>query len=218
MSRTKKAHRLIDQAAGQATTLVDHAAVQANALVDQVAPLAEAARERVVTEYVPQARKAGRKARKQMMEQYVPQARASLDDAREAVAAAAATAAAKSPVGPKPKKKRGRTVLKIAVLAGVGTALGQWLRNRNVSPVSMYEAPEPTGNRVPPQPGPDLDLDVDPVPPGAVGEHDPEPEDLSRLEGEAPITPATTTEFPDDSLSSFFSDAMDEPAKGSRRR
>ena len=225
MSRTKKArkaHQLIDQAAAQASTLVDQAAGQANALVDQMAPHLEAARERVVTEYVPQARKAGRKARKQVVEEYVPQARAALDDARgtltTAATTAAATAAAKSPIGPKPKKKRGRTVLKLAVLAGVGTALGQWLRKRNVSPVSMYEAPQPAAKpaAVPPQTGPDLD--VDPVPPGAVGEHNPDPEDLSRLEGETPVTPATTTEIPDDSLNSFFDEVMDESRKGSRRR
>lgn len=236
MSRTKnarKAHRLIDQAAVQATTIVDQAAGQASALVDQVAPHLEAARERVATEYAPQAReagrkarKAGRKARKQMMEQYAPQARAAFDDARDVVTTAAttaaATAAAKSPIGPKPKKKRGRTVLKLAVLAGIGTAVGQYLRNRNVSPASMYEAPTPqaaptpASSAIPPQPGPSLD--VDPVPPGAVGEHNPEPEDLSRLENEAPVTPATTTEVPDESLNSFFDEVMDESRKGSRRR
>ena len=202
---TKKAHRLIDQAAVQASTLVDQAAVQASTLADQMAPHVEAARERVVTEYVPQAKKAGRKARKQVVEEYVPQARAALEDARGAITTAATTAAAaaaaKSPITPKPKKKRGRTVLKLAVLAGIGTALGQWLRKRNVSPTSMYEAPQPTAvPEVPQQPGAALESD-----------------DLQQLEGETPVTPATTSEA-DDSLNTFFDEVMNASGgKGSRR-
>src|SRR5690242_14665980 len=135
MSSRKRAHKLVDQVADQAEALVEH-----------VTPHVEAARDRVVSEYV-------------------PQARAALDDARESIATAATAAAAKAPVGPKPKKKRrGRMVLRLLVLAGVGTAIGTRLRNRNLSGSSMYEAPEPL-------------VETDPVPPGAVGEHNPAPED-----------------------------------------
>jgi hypothetical protein len=176
-------------------------------------PHLEAAREKVVTEYVPQARKAGRRARKQVLEEYVPQARAALDDARDAAGQAVNAAAVKAGRKPEPKR-RGRTLLKLAVLAGIGTAIGQALRKRNVSPVSMYEAPQPT--TAPPEPTPPAD--VDPVPPGAVGEHHPDPEDVERLEGEAPLPPAPTGEIPDDSLNSFFDEVLDETRKGSRRR
>lgn len=227
MSRTKKAHQLIDQAAGQANALVDVAAEQASTLVDQMAPHLEAAREKVVTEYVPQAREAGRKARKQVVTEYVPQARSALEDARGTAAQAVTAAAARTPLKKEKPKRRGRTVLTLLVLAGVGAAIGSRLRNRNLSPAAMYEAPEPT-TTVPPQPNPPLetnaeagaevDPEVDPVPPGAVGEHHPEAEDIARLEGEAPVTPATTSEPPTDSLNSFFDEMMDESGKGSRRR
>jgi len=187
MSSRKRAHQLVDQVADQAEALVEH-----------VTPHVEAARDRVVSEYV-------------------PQARAALDDARESIATAAMAAAAKAPVGPKPKKKRrGRMVLRLLVLAGVGTAIGTRLRNRNLSGSSMYEAPEPAA-AVPPQPDPLVE--TDPVPPGAVGEHNPAPEDLARLEDEAPMTPdAPAPEAPEDSLNSFFDEMMNETGKGSRRR
>jgi len=181
----------------QANAFVDQAAEQATAIVDQMTPHVEAARDRLVTDYVPQAKKAGRRARKQVVE------------AAQNAAQAAAQNAPAPLARKKPSKRRGRTVLKLVALAGIGTAIGQWLRNRDVAPVSMYQAPSPT--TVPPQPN--ASLDADPVPPGAVGEHDPDPEDLARLEEEAPPVP------PEDSLTNtFFEEVLNETAKGSRRR
>jgi vacuolar-type H+-ATPase subunit H len=178
MSRKRNAHPLIEQAAEQATALVDQAAEQASALVDQMAPHVEAARDRVVTEYVPQARKAGRRARKQVLEEYVPQAKAALTRQPE-------------------PKRRGREFVRVLAVIGLGALVASRLRSRNISPAAMYEAPAPV-----------------PVPEEAAA-HDPAPEDLQRLEDEAPLHEA---EPPEDSLNAFFDEMVSETAKGSRRR
>ena len=206
MSRKKNAHKLIDQAAEQATAFVDQAAVQATALVEQVTPHVEAARDRLVTEYVPQARKAGRRARKQMVEEYVPQARAAYEDARAPAEQAITAAAATTPLAKPDPKRPGRTVLKFVALVGIGVAVSKKLRSRDLSPVSMYEAPSPAPVAVPPQ------ATESPVPPGAVGETDPAPEDVQRLDEETPVTP------PEDSLNSFFDEVLNETKQSSRRR
>lgn len=172
MSRRKTAHPLIDQAAEQAA-----------ALVDTVTPHVEAARDRLLDDYVPQARAALEDAR---------------DTAEQAISAAASKAATKA--GRKPEKHRGRTVLRLAALAGVGIAIGQWLRNRNVSPASMYEAPAPAPAQKPPV---------------VVDDPKPDPEDLHRLEDEAPLN---APEPPEDSLNSFFDEITSETSKGSRGR
>lgn len=201
MSRTKSSHQLIDHAAEQANALVDQAATQAAALVDQMSPHVDAARERLVTEYVPQAKKAGRKARKQLVEEYVPQARAAFEDARDAAGQALTAAAVKSPLPTKPEpKRRGRTVLKVLAVAGVGAAVAARLRRRNISPASMYEAPAPQADQPvtppvtpsaassPPPAAvtPAAPQSVGPVPPGAVGEPNPETEDLLDEEQTSP--------------------------------
>lgn len=217
MSRRSKSHPLIDHAAVQAGALVDQATEQASALVEQMTPHLEAARERVVTEYVPQARKAGRRARKQLVEEYVPAARAALEDARGAAEQAVSAAAEKTGRAPAPKR-RGRRFVKVLAVIGVGALVATKLRNRDVSPVSMYEAPSPAPSPAPssvPPPQAVAPVDVDPVPPGAIGEHDPSPEDLARLEDEAP---PPSNEPPGDSLNSFFDDVMNDTAKGSRGR
>jgi hypothetical protein len=116
-------------------------------------------------------------------------------------------------------------VLKLLALVGIGVAVRSRLQNRNLSPASMYEAPSPTP--APPKA-------AGPVPPGAVGEPAPQPDDLARLEDEAPLADPLVAETignvddneikapdapPEDSLNTLFDEVLNETAtKGSRRR
>src|SRR5689334_23063709 len=126
-----------------------------------------------------------RKRAHQLVDQAADHAEALVEQVTPHVEAAVETV--RERLHPAPKQKhRGRTLVRTLIVLGIAAAITARLRSR--SGVESYQPPE--------APAPDR-------------WSEPAPEDLQRLDDEAP-PPTPLADSTADSLSSFFSDAMDD--------
>jgi hypothetical protein len=173
---------------------------QASDLVEQMSPHVEAARERIVNDYLPAAQtmlaeardtavevakdardaaqeaavnaeKSTRKSRKRAAKRAKSKAR-SLAAAAAATPAAVAVAEKVRPESKKPKRKK--RVMVLLGLAGLGAFLFKKLKGDSTSNTSTYQPPRPAPA---PRPTPVADTLVATTPPAPPAEHfEPEPE------------------------------------------
>lgn len=107
-------------------------------------------------------------------------------------------------------RSRGRKLIRLLALVGIGVLVRQKLQ------APKAPAAEPYVPRTPaPAEPPQAVIPTSPVEPEAPAPvtPDPEPEAIEQLETEAPVPPIA----PEDSLTSFFDEVMNETEKGSRR-